>query len=111
MVIPIEVEKETSLSPFVHLIFLEEDIPNCIPDICLHVDSHCLDLEEVDEELFDLGVESHAVEDRGARKGSQREDQCVRRRTKFFSGAIKFFIEAIRKKKTFCRSKVPVIST
>ena len=94
-------EKETSLPPFVHLIFLEEDIPNCIPDICLHVDSHCLDLEEVDE-VFDLGVESHAVEDRGARKGSQREDQCVRRRTKFFIEAIKkedFSAEARERKR------------
>ena len=52
------------------------------------MEDHCLDLEEVDEELSDLGAESHAVEDRGARKGSQREDQCVRRRTKFFSEAI-----------------------
>ena len=77
-------EKETSLPPFVHLIFLEEDIPNCIPDICLHVDSHCLDLEEVDEELPDLEAEAHAVEDREASEESQGEDQCVRERTKFF---------------------------
>ena len=53
------------------------------------MEAHCLDLEEVDEELSDLGAESNAVEDRGAREGSQREDQCVRRRTKFFIEAIK----------------------
>ena len=52
------------------------------------MEDHCLDLEEVDEELSDLGAESHAVEDRGAREGSQGEDQCVRRRTKFFIEAI-----------------------
>ena len=61
------------------------------------MEDHCLDLEEVDEELSDLEAETHAVEDRGAREGSQGEDQCVRRRTKFFIEAIKkedFFAEA-----------------
>ena len=48
------------------------------------MENHCLDLEEVDEELSDLEAETHAVEDRGASEGSQGEDQCVRERTKFF---------------------------
>ena len=49
------------------------------------MEDHCLDLDEVDEELSDLEAETHAVEDRGAREESQGEDQCVRKRTKFFN--------------------------
>ena len=59
-----------------------------IPDNYLYVEDHCLDLEEVDEELSDLEAETHAVEDRGAREESQGEDRCVRERTKFFNEVI-----------------------
>ena len=43
------------------------------------MEDHCLDLDEVDEELSDLEADTHAVEDRGAREESQGEDQCVRK--------------------------------
>ena len=50
-----------------------------IPDNYLYVEDHCLDLDEVDEELSDLEADTHAVEDRGAREESQGGDQCVRK--------------------------------
>ena len=79
---------ETILYPHEHEISLEKDTLQSIPDSCLHVEDPCLDLDEVDEELSDLEADTHAVEDRGAREESQGEDQCVRKRTKFFIEAI-----------------------
>ena len=37
------------------------------------MESHCLDLEEVDEELSDLDAETHTVEGLGAKEESQGE--------------------------------------